>query len=928
MRIERIKIAGFGCLRDKEYVFPEGRAALILEDNESGKSTLAAAILAGLCGMPKRKLPGEKLKLLDAFKPWNGENYAVELDIEAGGEKYRIERDFAKDGFVVRDLATNRDITAECSRDLAEQFLKLSREDFARLAFMAGKDLHQFSSNAGIRDRLAAAVEGSDESAGGDIAISTLENLKYGSIKPENALKRITEGIISRQEELQSLNDSLDAAGENASRLDIVRKQYSDLSDRLDELDGEYRSARLREVREQISLFEMNSEEVEQLEAELYALEAYSTFPIERKTQLNNALTRADGLKKQTDELVKRREELTREADDIAYRLESLKQYDAADENEPANLLACANAIAEAQKALAARCAELNAEKRALSAEGINVDAFDKIWGRIQNLGSADIEYVRRFRERDLEAENKTIEAERTASECASRLKAIFCARASTRQIGAALLGLGVLFGAAGIILVVLRTIGMSIGAAITLAGALIAAFGGVKLASHNGISADEKARLDREISDAQSLIERTRADRETALAKLKSIAHSLESDPESLLSTFNDSQQALHRSDRLKLFASRADDDEKRLGAAVEKAQSALGRLGVTVNKADETLEALTRTQQTLAKYFSDRTKLRQLNKDISSADEQIRIAHAGSKEEEKIAREILTDAGIDRLLQLDEAVQKFGEMEGHYLRYREIKEALLPAASKHVAADESMEKLLAEERDLVSQGAEAFWKCEFRTTSAIDGNRQGTRAEFDTLSAEIRELEKSVGACVDNYRRRYPVAKEQLEKLQAEWEKVSRFREAIELAAKTLRETSRDSRKRWAAALNTRASEILPHLNEDYDTLLFDDSLSFTIRHIPENRIIDNDNVDACLSTGAKDQVYLAVRLACCCELSRLSEPLPIILDDPLMAADDIRFRSAFSFLAGEFAKDQQVIILSCHRARHEGAAVSFEL
>jgi uncharacterized protein YhaN len=133
-------------------------------------------------------------------------------------------------------------------------------------------------------------------------------------------------------------------------------------------------------------------------------------------------------------------------------------------------------------------------------------------------------------------------------------------------------------------------------------------------------------------------------------------------------------------------------------------------------------------------------------------------------------------------------------------------------------------------------------------------------------------------------------------------------------------MREVAAKTHRRWATALNEQAAAILPRLNPDYDTLLFDDALGFTVRSIAANRIVERTEVDAMLSTGAKDQIYLAVRLACCLELSRLGEPMPIILDDPFISADDERFRAGFRYVAEELAKKQQVIILSCHRGRHE--------
>lgn len=67
--------------------------------------------------------------------------------------------------------------------------------------------------------------------------------------------------------------------------------------------------------------------------------------------------------------------------------------------------------------------------------------------------------------------------------------------------------------------------------------------------------------------------------------------------------------------------------------------------------------------------------------------------------------------------------------------------------------------------------------------------------------------------------------------------------------------------------------------------------------------------------LSTGAREQLYLAIRLAYVAEYCRRAEPLPIVMDDVLVNFDDSRAAAALQTLA-EFAEGQQVLFLSCHQ------------
>ena len=68
------------------------------------------------------------------------------------------------------------------------------------------------------------------------------------------------------------------------------------------------------------------------------------------------------------------------------------------------------------------------------------------------------------------------------------------------------------------------------------------------------------------------------------------------------------------------------------------------------------------------------------------------------------------------------------------------------------------------------------------------------------------------------------------------------------------------------------------------------------------------------AALSTGTREQLWLAVRLAYVRQYCDASEPLPLILDDPLVNFDAARARATLKVLAA-FAERSQVLMLTCH-------------
>ena len=66
--------------------------------------------------------------------------------------------------------------------------------------------------------------------------------------------------------------------------------------------------------------------------------------------------------------------------------------------------------------------------------------------------------------------------------------------------------------------------------------------------------------------------------------------------------------------------------------------------------------------------------------------------------------------------------------------------------------------------------------------------------------------------------------------------------------------------------------------------------------------------------LSTGTREQLYLAIRLAFVTHFNEHHEPLPVIMDDCFVNFDDIRARNALKTLV-DWKQSAQTVMLSCH-------------
>jgi exonuclease SbcC len=131
--------------------------------------------------------------------------------------------------------------------------------------------------------------------------------------------------------------------------------------------------------------------------------------------------------------------------------------------------------------------------------------------------------------------------------------------------------------------------------------------------------------------------------------------------------------------------------------------------------------------------------------------------------------------------------------------------------------------------------------------------------------------------------------------------------------LAHALLQEAVRRFKERSQAPMLKSASEYFAQITGgEFEALLSDDS-GDTPAIVGKRRDGDLLSVEA-MSEGTRDQLFLALRLAALKLQRDRGVALPVILDDVLMASDDVRSGHIFKALA-EFSKAGQVIVFTHH-------------
>lgn len=215
--------------------------------------------------------------------------------------------------------------------------------------------------------------------------------------------------------------------------------------------------------------------------------------------------------------------------------------------------------------------------------------------------------------------------------------------------------------------------------------------------------------------------------------------------------------------------------------------------------------------------------------------------------------------------------------------------------------------------------------------TDDAKEFKKELQKADADSIAADQRELQTQISQLEMSYdetHASFTLAKSKVDQLDGR----SRAAElAIELESS--RSQLENAVDRWAPlvlaqALMKRAIERFerehqPAMLKEVERLfcrMTADRYTTVQRKLDEQgtlQVVENDGKlkePHELSTGTRQQLFLAIRLAYINHYCRDTEPLPIVMDDVLVNFDDDRFLQTIHVLR-EIAESVQIIFLTCH-------------
>jgi len=937
---ESLKILGFGCLRT-EIIFSPDKLNLAIADNEAGKSTLISSLLAAFYGtVEDERMTRDKRPHRKNFLPWTDpENFGLVLDFTADDIHWRIERDFHKGSINLIDLDSGDDHIAEYHRGrgiyyIGEGLIGLSCDEFLKSFYLKQEEILDIRDAKGLTPYVQQVATTQEGGATSENAIERLRQaLRHypfpGSrdgLTIENAIKRLgseREGVLTDMDRLNRLRSDIEP---QCQRLMEIERGLEGLRRKREENE---RLGDLAEIRELTRLVEAQDRlqgEFQELSATAAELKSFDQFPADRWEQLNKMAGRVEEL----SETITNQQELLRSQGEeplarLENELQAHRELSGITADELHEFEAGVSRLTDRRERLQEIRQEVERREERLRDEGFDRGHFSRLKGAFSAFGDRELRFVDEFRATYAEEEAVFREA-KTQREWREREQGLIRDRRGRTISNARLFFIiAAVMGIAGG-LMILATQGGWLGYILAGLGVVFGAVGAVILGTAGSLESSGLLKIEGELEEA------LRAEKE-ASDRLESIGGELTqmgtragfSDGNELLSEYvnyerlqklseplfeaeRDLERAVDEDrqamDQMHPFFARAGADFPDDEEAVSAARKMLERYREMVRLSEEWTSVKARKSQ-LAEELS------RLNRDLDSHRE--------------LCSDILKLGGIDPTEPLDEAVAAFSDALDKHRRYHTVAHESLPRVERELLpeVDLAAKKDRLKQLQIKNAGVVPPEEIDHSKEFYRDRAERGI-SEIERLINERSEINRKIGTTYDRFGSNYPELHKRLTELEEALHRAETFRSEVETSIRIMGDISREVYRSWADGLSRGAVPFLQALNPRYDQLNFNEDLTFSIHDRQQDRVISSSEVETILSSGARDEIFLAARLGISTYLARGARgPIPIVLDEPLSSADDDKFLTGMTFFLDMLSRSHQVLILSCHAERHRWLA-----
>jgi len=935
MKIERIRIDGFGALRDLDLAWPEGRVLLVVDANETGKTTLCEAIVAALYGLPKSR--GVAGRVREVRRPRSGAPLRVGLDVTAGQTRWSVDRDL--------EAGTVRVVDRDRGLDCTQEFLRAGGRDafgetvtggltealFRATAYVSQNVLDRDSLDAGLTVELARIADSGGGEASVVRALKGLEAVRVEMPEPAAGSK------ISVDTEIARLGKRVEALRQRRAELAARRAAAAQASARLSGCararDEAHRAAEIAALAEVLAHRRALAQRQEALasalrkrraaegearelapEAELFSDAALAAVDRLREERGNRpqALETARAAEAESGRIAAREVEENARRFGPAVRLEEAERVGL--EEMLRAELSTARDFAEAERLLEERW-------NTLRKDGLAEDFV-----RLEALAPEDRRFLAGAEEERAALELEGVKLDRRVADAGATAAIAAVERTQRVRLARSLVGVAAILvpfvgwlafrfsGAPVYMTASLAVFILSLGLFGGIAWARAARF---RLGDEACARKDEAASRRKAVELRKRLSDlRLRLDRLARGAGYR--------DTSAMLKAHRRARGAEEPRRLVVALTARRDDARERLRSLGEDLRPHRALLALP-----EGLPAPEEAERAL-RFLADLARARQdarLREEVLVREaERLGREEADLREIERRLREALGGMGVPASLPLAEGLLAVEAGRRKAARFRRLLEHELPArcegggegdeadlASRLASLDDES----ARRASLLGVDPQALALPETPEAArrAADAARAARTAAENARVAAERELADAAREGGEMAR----AVEEDLAAAEASQARAILFRDALDLARRTLAAAASSVYGDFRRGLQTASKEILATWQTPYEALEFGDDLSISAL-VRGGRVATKGEIQSGLSTGAREQLHLTARLAALRYLGTGVAGVPLLLDDPLAGADDERFLAVMRFLATDVLGERPVLVVSCHAWRHE--------
>jgi uncharacterized protein YhaN len=263
-------VSGFGKLAARDVRFGPG-LTVIHGPNESGKSTTHAALRAGLFGLTAGgRRTRDETAAVERYRPWADTRFGAVVELcGEGGRLMRLEWDFDRCRFTLRDAATGTDLTATHGagtdpRGLARTLYDVDRDVYLRLGCVDQAELDRIGDPGSVRHAVEVVLTQARADAS---AVTAVESLKAHRSRLVGVNRARTNPLPEAEADAALLQTRLDAAvaerGEvehTAAGRDAARALAEETASTLHTLESVRDHLRADELRRRLEIAETLAE--------------------------------------------------------------------------------------------------------------------------------------------------------------------------------------------------------------------------------------------------------------------------------------------------------------------------------------------------------------------------------------------------------------------------------------------------------------------------------------------------------------------------------------------------------------------------------------------------------------------------------------------------------------------------------------------